>query len=119
MADRTLNAFAQALRRSRGVLYLEEEDGALINAFRLDEALGIAPPDRPAAIHFPLLLFRIEGTRGAIVVDRILERRELVVKPLGEPLDHIQEYSGAALLDDGRIALILDVPNLAQAAAGA
>jgi two-component system chemotaxis sensor kinase CheA len=52
-------------------------------------------------------------------VDAILERRELVVKPLGRPLEHLREYSGAALLDDGRIALILDVPNLAEMAAAA
>ncbi len=108
---RTLLASRQAVRRARNGFYLED-GGTLLYAFRPDEALGLARDGREMPARLPVLLFRTESARGALAVDAILERRELVVKPLGKPLEHLREYSGAALLDDGRIALILDVPNL-------
>jgi chemotaxis protein histidine kinase CheA len=36
----------------------------------------------------------------------------MVVKPLHSPLENLREYSGATILEDGRIALILDLQNL-------
>lgn len=59
-----------------------------------------------------VLAYHVDGRRGALAVGRVLDRRELVVKPLGTPLDRLRRYSGAALLDDGQLALILDLANL-------
>ena len=85
---------------------------------RLDEAFG-APDqadgfDSPAAGPVQVLAYQADGARGAIAVDRIRDRREVVVKPLGPPLERLRKYSGAALLDDGSVALILDLVNLAR-----
>lgn len=117
VAYRTMLASRDVVRRTRNGFYLDE-GGTLLHAFRPDEALGLAPDGRELARRFPVLLFRTETSHGALAVDAVLERRELVVKPLGKPLEHLREYSGAALLDDGRIALILDVPNLYRQVAG-
>jgi len=111
VASRTILASRASVRRSRTGFYLEDA-GALLHAFRPDEALGLRPASGELPPRFPVILFRTESSTGALAVDAIIERRELVVKPLGSPLDHLREYSGAALLDDGRIALILDVANL-------
>ena len=46
-------------------------------------------------------------------VDRIVGRREIVVKPLRQPLEELRAYSGATLLENGRIALVLDLHNIA------
>jgi len=56
-----------------------------------------------------VLTYDMNGTRGALAVDEILGRQELVVKPLGPPLEQMRAYSGAALLSDGRVALVLDL----------
>jgi two-component system chemotaxis sensor kinase CheA len=53
------------------------------------------------------------GSCAAFVVDRIVGRREIVVKPLRKPLEGMRGYTGAAILDDGSIALILDLLGLA------
>ncbi len=50
------------------------------------------------------------------MVDAILDTEEIVVKPLGKQLKGISTYSGATIMGDGRIALILDVLGLAQRA---
>ncbi|MCC5926389.1 MAG: chemotaxis protein CheW [Bacteroidetes bacterium] len=42
---------------------------------------------------------------------------EVVVKPLGKRLKHLNEYAGATILGDGSVALILDSNGLAQKAA--
>ena len=55
------------------------------------------------------------GTRRyALLVDEIGDAQEIVVKPLGELLSSQTEYSGAAMLGDGNIALILDVLGIAR-----
>lgn len=78
----------------------------------LDEALqaGGEPDTRPA--QFQVLSFHSERARGALAVDRVLGRQDVVVRPLGPPLERLRRYSGAALLDNGRLALVLDLTNL-------
>lgn len=46
--------------------------------------------------------------RCALVVDTVSGREEVVIKPLGEALSGRVPFSGAAVLGDGRIALVLD-----------
>lgn len=51
-----------------------------------------------------------------IVVDKPLFTEEIVVKQLGSDLKGLSEYSGATIMGDGRIALIIDVFGLAARA---
>jgi two-component system chemotaxis sensor kinase CheA len=52
------------------------------------------------------------GTTVGIEVDEVVGRREIVVRPLPPPLSGLPGYSGAAVLDDGSIVLVLDPANL-------
>ena len=51
-----------------------------------------------------------------LVVDSFQNTEEIVVKPLGRHLKGLQEYAGATIMGDGRVALILDVTGLAAKA---
>ena len=51
-----------------------------------------------------------------LVVDELKDSEEIVVKPLGRHLKKCNGYAGATIMGDGRVALILDVSNLAQMA---
>lgn len=51
-----------------------------------------------------------------LVVDELHDSEEIVVKPLGRDLKKCKGYAGATIMGDGRVALILDVANLAQMA---
>lgn len=51
-----------------------------------------------------------------LVVDNLQDSEEIVVKPLGRDLKKCKGYAGATIMGDGRVALILDVSNLAQMA---
>jgi chemotaxis protein histidine kinase CheA len=61
-----------------------------------------APPGKTT-----VCLARGDGTEARVVVDEVLGRREIVVQPL-PPQARAEGYSGAALLEDGEIALVLD-----------
>ncbi|MBN1971429.1 MAG: chemotaxis protein CheW [Candidatus Delongbacteria bacterium] len=47
-----------------------------------------------------------------LVVDEFLNTEEIVVKPLGYHLKDLNEYAGATIMGDGRVALILDVSGI-------
>ncbi|MBK7141939.1 MAG: chemotaxis protein CheW [bacterium] len=51
-----------------------------------------------------------------LVVGSFHDTEEVVVKPLGSRLKHLREYSGATILGDGSVALILDSAGLADKA---
>jgi two-component system chemotaxis sensor kinase CheA len=63
-----------------------------------------------------ILVLQAEGRRFGMVVDRVLNTEEIVVKPLSRQLKGIGTYAGATILGDGRVALILDVRALARRA---
>jgi two-component system chemotaxis sensor kinase CheA len=51
-----------------------------------------------------------------LVVDALLDSEEIVVHPLGRHLKPTKGYAGATIMGDGKVALILDVMELAQLA---
>lgn len=51
-----------------------------------------------------------------LVVDQLRDSEEIVVKPLGRHLKDCKGYAGATIMGDGKVALILDVANLAKMA---
>ena len=63
-----------------------------------------------------IVVLQAESRQFGLVVDDILDTEEIVVKPLGKQLKGISAYSGATIMGDGRVALILDVLGLAQKA---
>jgi chemosensory pili system protein ChpA (sensor histidine kinase/response regulator) len=67
---------------------------------------------------YPLLLLRSAGRRIAVHVDAMLGRREIVVKPVGPQITTIPGISGATILADGRVALIIDVAGLLRKDSG-
>ncbi|MBK5932327.1 hybrid sensor histidine kinase/response regulator [Halochromatium salexigens] len=52
----------------------------------------------------------------ALAVGAFHDTEEVVVKPLGRRLKHLHEYSGATILGDGTVALILDMAGLSAKA---
>ncbi len=81
--------------------------GGLLPLVRLRAAFGLAP-----ATGETLTVLVVSAERGAtgLAVDRVLSRREIVVRPLTDPLVRVHGVAGATELGDGRPILILD-PN--------
>jgi two-component system chemotaxis sensor kinase CheA len=55
-----------------------------------------------------VLVIHDNDRRLGIVVDRLLERQEVVIKSLGAYLGDLKGLSGATIMGDGSVVLILD-----------
>ncbi|MEO6733880.1 MAG: chemotaxis protein CheW, partial [Ferruginibacter sp.] len=49
-----------------------------------------------------------------LIVDRIVGKFQAVLKPLGRYFLHMDNISGATILGDGKIALVLDTNNVTE-----
>ena len=80
--------------------------------------LGFRTP-LPSYVGCSVLLITMEdNTRSALVVDRIVEQRQVVIKGLQESYGRVPGIAAATILGNGRIALILDPADLIASAGG-
>ncbi len=61
-----------------------------------------------------IVVLQAEDSEFGLVVDGINDTQEIVVKPLDKRLKGLNVYSGATIMGDGTVALILDVLGIAQ-----
>lgn len=83
-------------------------EGAVFPVVRLADILELRAAAEEAPRRLPLLIVQAGSRRVALVVERIVEARDVVVKSLGSPLRKVRGISGATLLGDGSVVLILD-----------
>ncbi len=55
-----------------------------------------------------------EGKQICVLIDRLLQEQEIVVKPIPAYIKKVKGLSGCTQLGDGSIALILDIAGLIQ-----
>jgi two-component system chemotaxis sensor kinase CheA len=65
-----------------------------------------------------LVIVQDDKRRCGLLVDELLGQQQVVIKSLGEALGHVPGISGGAILGDGNVSLILDIPGLITLAAG-
>ncbi len=63
-----------------------------------------------------IVVTEIGEKRIGFVVDKVIGQHQTVIKNLGKLLSHIEGISGATIMGDGSLALILDIPRLIQQA---
>jgi two-component system chemotaxis sensor kinase CheA len=84
---------------------------------RLHDVLGI--PEAPVCLDGGLLvLVEVEGRKAGLLVDELLEHQQVVIKSLDENFRRVRCVSGATILGDGTVALILDSPGVFDAVYG-
>jgi chemosensory pili system protein ChpA (sensor histidine kinase/response regulator) len=90
------------------------EYGGVTYTFRhLGQYLGMKDLGMPQDTEsVSLILVKTEEEAVALITDKTVDSREIVVKPLGAQLATVRGVSGATILGDGRIVIILDVAVL-------
>jgi two-component system sensor histidine kinase and response regulator WspE len=88
-------------------------DGETLPLFQLHAILGLAPTQPELTAKHLLVLGESEGRFG-LLVEAVVDELDVVARPLDERLGKVAQVSGLTLLDDGGVALILDVPDLIQ-----
>ncbi len=92
--------------------------GRLLPLVYLDEQLGLRPPrtheERRNGDVTNIVVLQAEDRQFGLIVDRVLDTQEIVVKPLGPHLKGISAYAGSTIMGDGTVAFILDVVGVAE-----
>jgi chemosensory pili system protein ChpA (sensor histidine kinase/response regulator) len=92
-----------------------EYGGTVYRFQHLGNFVGSGPsvlPETDAAL--PVILVRAGEHSTALVTDELVGNREIVVKPVGPQISGIRGISGATILGDGRIVIILDMGTLVR-----
>jgi two-component system chemotaxis sensor kinase CheA len=61
-----------------------------------------------------MVVVEAEGGRVAMMVDELLGQQQVVVKNLESNYRRVEDVSGATIMGDGRVALILDIGSLVR-----
>ena len=85
--------------------------GEMIPIIRLNELLKTSE-NKPNIWESTLVCLENESGKFAILIDDLIGRQQVVIKPLGHALSNIKEFSGSAVMGNGEIALILNVEEL-------
>jgi two-component system chemotaxis sensor kinase CheA len=62
--------------------------------------------------HRQIVVTKIEEEKLGLLVDQVIGEHQTVVKTLGPLFKHLEAISGATILGDGRVALIIDLAHL-------
>ncbi len=63
-----------------------------------------------------LVVVENDGEKVAILVDELLAQQQVVIKSLEQNYQRVEGVSGATILGDGTVAMILDIPGLVKLA---
>jgi len=63
-----------------------------------------------------IVIVGVDGKRIGVAVDAVIGQHQTVLKSLGRFYQDVEGVSGATILGDGTVALILDIPNLVRMA---
>jgi two-component system chemotaxis sensor kinase CheA len=91
------------------VMYLR---GKTLPIFRLAVLFGLKSDRKETDTDFFVVVVNTGNQRIGLMVDALLGQEEVVIKPLADYLHEQNCFSGATIIGDGRISLILDVYEL-------
>jgi two-component system chemotaxis sensor kinase CheA len=83
--------------------------GGLLPLFRLSDLFSIAKSDQDSGISLIVVVEDDNKKRAGLIIDELIGRQQIVIKSLGETMKDIPGISGAAIMPNGQVGLILDV----------
>ena len=97
----------------KDIKYVEAQEvihlrGKVIPLIRMDQVLDIEPKEEEPESLTVVIVQKGENLAG-LVVDNLIGQQEIVIKSLGKYINNNKIISGATILGDGEVALILDV----------
>ena len=110
LVDECVELRSSEVRSSSGRTLLNVR-GDLVPYIMLRERFHIQG-ERPSIEQ--VVVVKVDGTRVGFVVDHIVGGHQTVIKNLGKMYKQVDGVSGATILGDGSVALIIDVPKLVK-----
>ena len=92
---------------AKEVIHLRD---TVIPLVRLDRVLDVEPKEDPE--HLTVVIVKKGDQQAGLVVDELIGQQEIVIKSLGKYINGNKLISGATILGDGEVALIIDANTL-------
>jgi len=86
--------------------------GQLLPLRRLSDVLSVDAGIRKDDKEIVIIVEDMSGQRLALCVDEIIDQQQVVIKNIGSGIGAIPGISGAAIMSDGRVNLILDISKI-------
>lgn len=85
--------------------------GTVIPLVRLDQVLDLEPSEEENE-SLVVVIVKKGDKQAGLVIDNLIGQQEIVIKPLGKYIYIHKMFSGATILGDGEVALIIDANTL-------
>ncbi|TGM12367.1 chemotaxis protein CheA [Leptospira selangorensis] len=89
--------------------------GEVLPIYRLNRILGLQ--DKTDREEFPVVIVQYKGRKLGFMVDELVGKHETVIKSLEKNFKNIKGLTGASIMGDGTIIMVLDIPGLVEFAA--
>ena len=110
--EETLRIFKAETSSIEGAEVIHLRD-TILPIFRLSDIFGIDADSQDEDKQFVVIVSTGMQQIG-LVVDELMRQEEVVIKPLVDYLQKKNGFSGATIIGDGRISLVLDIYELVQ-----
>jgi len=84
----------------------------LVRLYKLFDAVPISEKPTESL----LVIVEEDKDKCCLMVDELEGQQQVVIKSLGEAMGAVKGVSGGAIMGDGRVSLILDVPGIIELA---
>lgn len=88
--------------------------GEVISLHDLGSLLDTNPESREEVSEYPVVIIEVGDRKAGFMVEQLIGQQEIVIKSLGHYLQGIKGITGATVLGDGRVTLILDIIGLLE-----
>ena len=119
-----INSIVRSLKPNRSQLSSVQNRGEIVTVrgkllplIRLYKLFGTVPSTEDPTESL-LVIVEEDGKKCCLLVDELLGQQQVVIKSLGEGLGKAKGISGGAIMGDGKVSLILDIPGLMELAQG-
>ncbi len=85
--------------------------GEILSLIRLNKLFNINDKDIDPTESL-LIIVEDEGKRSCIMVDQLLNQQQVVIKSLGDAIGKVNGVAGSAIMGNGTVSLILDIPGI-------
>ncbi|MGM0579074.1 MAG: chemotaxis protein CheA [Bacteroidota bacterium] len=82
-------------------LFYPEEESAKDKVLKSDEKWNV-------------VIVNYNGKKLGLVVDKLLQQKEIVEKPLKKPVDIVRYVGGVTILGNGKVCLVINIPQIIQ-----
>lgn len=88
--------------------------GEVLPIYRLNRIIGLA--DREDLEELPVVIVNYKSRKLGFIVDDLIGKHETVIKSLAKNFKNVPGLTGATIMGDGTIILVLDIPGLVELA---